>query len=73
PAYAQGINVTGLHLHFIDKSRSKAGHIIDFTLKSGTMQLGYLLDYRLILPDGGDFYGGDFTIDRSDEVDDVEG
>ncbi|MCF8363139.1 MAG: acetolactate decarboxylase, partial [Prolixibacteraceae bacterium] len=45
PAYAQGINVTGLHLHFIDKSRSKGGHIIDFTLKSGTMQLGYLLDY----------------------------
>ncbi|MDA3817099.1 MAG: acetolactate decarboxylase [Prolixibacteraceae bacterium] len=73
PAYAEGINVTGLHLHFIDESRGKGGHIIDFTLKSGTMQLGYLLDYRLILPDGGDFYGGDFTIDRTDELDDVEG
>jgi len=73
PPYAQGINVTGLHLHFIDNLRTKGGHIIDFTIKSGTMQLGYILDYQLILPDGGNFYGGDFTIDRSDELDDVEG
>lgn len=73
PAYAKGINVTGFHLHFLDKNRQKGGHIIDFTLKSGTMELGYLLDYRLILPTGGDFYGGDFTIDRSDELEEVEG
>lgn len=73
PAYAKGINVTGFHLHFLDKNRQKGGHIIDFTLESGTMELGYLLDYRLILPSGGDFYGGDFTIDRSDELEEVEG
>jgi acetolactate decarboxylase len=73
PDYAKGVNVTGLHLHFLDESRQKGGHIIDFTLKSGTMELGYLLDYRLILPEGGDFYGGDFSIDRTDELEDVEG
>lgn len=72
PAYAQGINVTGLHLHFLNGSRTAGGHILDFKLKSGTMELGYLLDYRLILPTGGDFYGGDFTVDRSNDLEQAE-
>lgn len=72
PDYASGINVTGLHLHFLNSSRTGGGHILNFTIESGTMELGYLLDYRLILPTGGDFYGGDFTVDRSDDLEEAE-
>lgn len=72
PEYAKGINVTGLHLHFLNSERTGGGHILDFRLKSGTMELAYLLDYRLILPSGGDFYGGDFSIDRSKELEAAE-
>jgi acetolactate decarboxylase len=72
PEYAKGINVTGLHLHFLNSQRTAGGHILDFELKSGTMEIGYLLDYRLLLPPGGDFYGGDFSVDRSKELEAAE-
>jgi len=72
PEYAKGINVTGFHLHFLTSDRTGGGHILNFNMKSGTMQLGYLFDYRLILPEGGDFFGGDFSIDRQDELEEVE-
>ena len=72
PDYASGINVTGLHLHFLTSDRKGGGHILEFTLNSGTLEIGYLLDYRLILPPGGDFYGGDFSVDRSGDLEDAE-
>ncbi len=72
PAYASGINVTGFHLHFLTDDRKGGGHILEYQLKSGTMELCYLFDYQLILPEGGDFFGGDFTVDRTDDVEDVE-
>ncbi|HKM94970.1 MAG TPA: acetolactate decarboxylase [Prolixibacteraceae bacterium] len=73
PSYAQGINVVGLHLHFLNNIRTGGGHLIEFELNKGTLEIGYLLDYRLILPNGGDFYGGDFTVDRTNDIKDVEG
>jgi acetolactate decarboxylase len=72
PPYAQGVNVVGLHLHFLTSNRSGGGHLLDFKLKSGQMEIGNLYDYRLILPEHGDFFGGDFSIDRSDEVEKIE-
>jgi acetolactate decarboxylase len=72
PAYASGINVTGFHLHFLTDDRKGGGHILEYQLDSGTMELCYLFDYQLILPEGGDFFGGDFTVDRTDEVEETE-
>lgn len=72
PAYAEGINVTGLHLHFLNSNRTGGGHILEFSLKQGSLEIGYLMNYELILPEGGDFYGGDFTIDRSDDLEEAE-
>jgi len=72
PPYAQGINVTGLHLHFLTADRKGGGHLLEFELENGQIEIGNLLHYHLILPDHGDFLGGDFTLDRTDELEDVE-
>jgi len=72
PPYASGVNVTGLHLHFLSDNRKSGGHLLEFQLDKGSMELCYLFDYRLILPEGGDFYGGDFTIDRTDDLEEAE-
>jgi acetolactate decarboxylase len=72
PAYAQGINVTGFHLHFLTADRKGGGHILAFQVKNATLELEYLSDYRLILPTTGDFLGGDFTVDRTDDLDNAE-
>ncbi|MCF8358030.1 MAG: acetolactate decarboxylase [Prolixibacteraceae bacterium] len=73
PAYASGINSVGFHLHFLTNDRKGGGHLLEFNLAEGKLELCYLFNYRLILPEGGDFFGGDFTIDRSDELEEAEG
>lgn len=72
PDYVGGINVKGLHLHFLSSDRKGGGHILEFVVKTGTLEIGYLLDYRLILPPDGNFYGGDFSIDRSHDLEAAE-
>ncbi|KAK4234752.1 alpha-acetolactate decarboxylase [Achaetomium macrosporum] len=32
PEYVMGINVAGIHLHFISEDRQRGGHILDFTV-----------------------------------------
>jgi acetolactate decarboxylase len=72
PAYVQGINVTGFHLHFLTSDRMGGGHLLAFNVKKATLEIGYLSNYQLILPTNGDFLGGDFTIDRSDDINHAE-
>jgi acetolactate decarboxylase len=72
PPYAQGINVVGLHLHFLTADRKGGGHLLEFELNSGNIEIGYLRQYHLILPEYGDFLGGDFTVDRTEELEDAE-
>lgn len=72
PEYVRGLNVTSLHLHFLTGDRRGGGHLLDFKMKSGKMEIGYLPDYRLVLPEGGDFFLGDFTKDRTAELEKIE-
>jgi len=72
PAYAQGINVTGLHLHFLTADRTGGGHILAFKIMNAKLEIGYLPEFKLILPTGGDFLGGDFTIDRTEDLEQAE-
>ena len=72
PDYAKGIAITGFHLHFLNSDRTGGGHITRFTLKEGTMKIGYLSDFQLILPEEGDFFSGNFSVDRTKELEEVE-
>ncbi|MBN1924864.1 MAG: acetolactate decarboxylase [Prolixibacteraceae bacterium] len=72
PDYASGISTTGFHLHFLTNDRKGGGHLLEYTLTDGKLEMCYLFNYKLILPEGGDFFGGDFTIDRSDDLEEAE-
>ena len=72
PEFAKGINVTGLHLHFLNASRTGGGHILSFNLKQGEVEIGYIKSYKLLLPSEGEFFAGDFSKDRSDELKQAE-
>lgn len=50
PLYEQGIGVPGCHAHFIDDDRVRGGHVLDFTLRSGTVELCVCTDLHLRLP-----------------------
>ena len=50
PLYQQGIGVPGGHVHFIDGDRRRGGHVLDFELAAGTLELCLGTDLHLALP-----------------------
>ncbi|MBN2453564.1 MAG: acetolactate decarboxylase [Candidatus Omnitrophica bacterium] len=73
PDYVKGINVPGYHFHFISDDLKKGGHVLDFTLKEGTVEADLCGRYLLILPDDGKGLEGlDLSRDRSAELQKVE-
>ena len=62
--YLRGLNDTGYHLHFVSQDRSRGGHVLDFSLTSGTCAIARCPRHVTILPDAGDSLDGiDMTAD----------
>lgn len=73
PSYVQGITIAGYHLHFISEDRCGGGHVLDFTLEKGKLQLQVLSDYRIILPQQEDFKHASLGGDTSAAIVQTEG
>ena len=52
PAAADGIEVTGTHLHFVSADRRCAGHILSCDVRSGRLALAAVTSLRIELPAG---------------------
>jgi acetolactate decarboxylase len=52
PDWSEGIEVAGYHLHFIDRDRERGGHVLDFTILSGTARIESSSDLNVELPPG---------------------
>lgn len=50
PAYMQGLNVAGYHLHFLDQDQPRGGHVTDYRLVSGEVELAVISDVEMQLP-----------------------
>ena len=50
PAYAEGIEVAGYHLHFIDEARSRGGHVLDSRAARLRARLDPSADLHVELP-----------------------
>jgi acetolactate decarboxylase len=67
PDYEQGITVAGYHLHFIDESRTRGGHVLDFELTRATVAISVLSDLYLSLPRRGPFLSAELGGDDINE------
>jgi acetolactate decarboxylase len=73
PAYVKGINVPGYHLHFLSADLRQGGHILGLQLNSGTVEIGEISRFRMILPEpDGAFAAVDLSRDRGRELHAVE-
>jgi acetolactate decarboxylase len=61
PAYAQGIGVAGLHLHFLREDKQEGGHALDYRLRGGRVQLNTLHGFHVELPTSGAFLKASFN------------
>ena len=50
PAYMQGINVAGYHTHFITSDKARGGHVLDFRVLEGVLEVATLSDLEIDLP-----------------------
>jgi len=72
PPYVAGINVTGYHLHFLRADKKAGGHVLDCTLKSGTVLIDILPTFQLALPDDPIFNAADLTSGNPADIEKVE-
>jgi acetolactate decarboxylase len=50
PEYMQGINVAGYHLHFLTTDRRRGGHVLNYRLLEGTLEVAVMSDLEIDLP-----------------------
>jgi acetolactate decarboxylase len=73
PGFVKGINVPGCHAHFLTDNRQAGGHVLDFTMDEGALELAVYSRIDLRLPtDPGALKGIDFSRDRTKDLDKAE-
>lgn len=72
PFFESGISVAGCHAHVVDDARTWGGHLVDFVLDHGVVELCLCTDLKLRLPLTDDFREADLSQDMSEEIRKVE-
>lgn len=72
PYYVKGVNVPGYHMHFITADRRRGGHILDCTVKAGTVTIDTTGTLTLVLPNDKGFYQTDFEPSTQGSIEKVE-
>ncbi len=72
PAYMEGANITGFHVHFLSEQKDKGGHIIDFLTDHVTVEIDLLSSFIVDVPNTTDFNKFDFNKDQKADVKSVE-
>lgn len=55
PPYMQGINVAGYHLHFLSDDHKHGGHVTDYRIQSGILEMARIFDLEIALPHTREF------------------
>jgi len=72
PAYVEGINVPGYHIHFITEDRKSGGHLLECQMENMEIEIDYTSRFYMVLPEGGEFHKVDLTREKETELEEVE-
>jgi acetolactate decarboxylase len=72
PAYAEGIEVSGWHLHFVSEDRTRGGHVLDSRLETGHVALDPSGELHVELPPGVELADPEHAKSTHDAIDRVE-
>jgi len=73
PVYTEKINVAGYHLHFMNAEKTAGGHLLEMNINEGTVEISYIQNIRIFLPEESDFFNTDLTKTSSEDVKLIEG
>lgn len=72
PSYMDDINVPEYHLHFITDSRDAGGHILDYDINNGYVEIDKTYGFYMSLPQNDDLMDIDLSKDNKSELELVE-
>lgn len=72
PAWLNGINVPGYHIHYLNRQRTAGGHVLDCVLLKGVVRLDITPSITLNTPMDKAFAQAELVSDRSNETKAVE-
>jgi acetolactate decarboxylase len=72
PDYAEGLEVSGYHLHYISADRAHGGHVLECRPRAATVQLDPSSDLHVELPAGVDLESGELGRTTHEALDRVE-
>jgi acetolactate decarboxylase len=73
PRYAQGIELAGYHLHFIDAQRRRGGHVLTCRTTRVEVKIDHARDLHVELPPGIELGGPAADADAAERIREVEG
>jgi acetolactate decarboxylase len=73
PGYAQGIEVAGYHLHFVDAERRRGGHVLACRPNGVTVHMDHARELHVELPPGVELGTPDSGAAAADRIRRVEG
>lgn len=72
PAFTQGLNVPGLHLHFLSADRRHGGHVLGFASTGLEVEIDHTAGWEIAFPSSPAYLDADLGRDRSAELNAVE-
>lgn len=72
PHYLQQVNVPGFHFHFVDEARKIGGHVFNFELIRGLVEIQVLKSLQVDLIENDEFYQADLDSSSADAIKQVE-
>lgn len=72
PAYIDGINLPGYHLHFISDDRTMGGHLLDCNIDDASIAIDTLCEFQMLLPQNEHFAQTDLSGTSNEEKQAVE-
>ncbi len=72
PQYVENVNVPGYHLHFINSNLSAGGHVLEYMIRSGKIEIDVTDGFFLQFPATVGFLNANLSEDLTEELIQVE-
>ena len=72
PEYMTGLNVPGYHFHFLSDDTKSGGHVLDLSGSYFEIEIDYMADFELHIPDNEDFNKLNLTKTKAEDLEKVE-
>ncbi len=72
PDYLENVNTPGWHLHFVDDTRTKGGHVLGLSMSSGSLVLDQADSFVMTMPTDSSFQDMNLTDIAQEDIQKVE-